>query len=381
MSVRAASSSDMAGLLAQADFGVLIRMLADEGYTVIGPRVEAEAVTYREIQHADELPAGWGSRQEGGRYRLERRRDDALFGYVQGVQSWRPHLFRPSRTLWRAQRTEEGFEFATPDESAPKLAFLGVRACEIAAIDLQDRVFSQGAAPDPDYKTRRESLFIVAVQCTEAGDTCFCTSMGTGPAVEWGYDLKLTELIDGDRHVFLVESGSSKGVALAAGLPLMSADDTDRESARTRTEQAAGAMGRSMETAGLKELIQENQEHSRWDAVAERCLACTNCTLVCPTCFCNTTEDVTSLDGQSTERRQRWDSCFTFDHSYLHGGSVRTTVAARYRQWMSHKLAHWIDQYGDSGCVGCGRCITWCPAAIDITEEAAALREAVEGGV
>jgi len=205
--------------------------------------------------------------------------------------------------------------------------------------------------------------------------------MGTGPAVEWGYDLKLTELIDGDRHVFLVESGSSKGVALAAGLPLMSADDTDRESARTRTEQAAGAMGRSMETAGLKELIQENQEHSRWDAVAERCLACTNCTLVCPTCFCNTTEDVTSLDGQSTERRQRWDSCFTFDHSYLHGGSVRTTVAARYRQWMSHKLAHWIDQYGDSGCVGCGRCITWCPAAIDITEEAAALREAVEGGV
>ena len=80
------------------------------------------------------------------------------------------------------------------------------------------------------------------------------------------------------------------------------------------------------------------------------------------------------LYGARAERWRKWDSCFTLDFSYIHGGSVRTSAAARYRQWLSHKLATWIDQFGSSGCVGCGRCITWCPVGIDITEEVAAIR-------
>jgi formate hydrogenlyase subunit 6/NADH:ubiquinone oxidoreductase subunit I len=107
--------------------------------------------------------------------------------------------------------------------------------------------------------------------------------------------------------------------------------------------------------------------------VAQRCLACTNCTLVCPTCFCVAVEDTTDLAGDHVERHRRWDSCFTAGHSYVHGGSVHASTASRYRQWMTHKLSTWFDQFGSSGCVGCGRCIAWCPAAIDITEEAAAI--------
>jgi ferredoxin len=130
-----------------------------------------------------------------------------------------------------------------------------------------------------------------------------------------------------------------------------------------------------MESRDVKDLLYRNLEHPRWDEVATRCLSCANCTMVCPTCFCTTVEDVTDLSGEHAERWQRWDSCFTQAFSYVHGGSVRPSTKAKYRQWMTHKLATWLDQFGSSGCVGCGRCITWCPVGIDITEEVRAIRE------
>ena len=135
---------------------------------------------------------------------------------------------------------------------------------------------------------------------------------------------------------------------------------------------------RNIDTTGIKELLYQNFEHPRWDNVAGRCLTCANCTMVCPTCFCTTVEDVTDVTGDHAERWRRWDSCFTQSFSYIHGGSVRTSAKSRYRQWMTHKLASWIDQFGSSGCVGCGRCITWCPVGIDITEEVRAIREGRE---
>jgi Fe-S-cluster-containing hydrogenase component 2 len=129
-----------------------------------------------------------------------------------------------------------------------------------------------------------------------------------------------------------------------------------------------------MDVTGLPELLARNLEHPRWDDVASRCLACANCTMACPTCFCSTVEDTTDLTGDHAERWRSWDSCFTMDFSHVHGGSVRTSTRARYRQWLTHKLSTWHAQFGTSGCVGCGRCITWCPVAIDLTQEVAAIR-------
>ena len=361
-----------AGVLRRADLQRLIDALQGAGYETIGPTVRDGCVVYDEIAAVEEMPIGYRDSQDGGHYRLTERGDDAVFGYTNGVQSWRRQLSQPRRTLWRAERQERDFVVRPETPRVPRMAFIGVRACELHAIAIQDKVFVDGAYSDPDYQARREAALFVAVNCGRAGGTCFCTSMGTGPRAENGFNLCLTELLD-DGHVFLVEIGSARGAEIAQALPLEPASDGHRQRAAAISDETAASMGRTMPAEGLKERLQSNLEHPRWQEVGDRCLACGNCTLVCPTCFCSTTEDVTDVTGQVAERAQRWDSCFTLDHSYLHGGSVRTATAARYRQWMTHKLAHWIDQFDTSGCVGCGRCITWCPVGIDITEEAAAI--------
>ncbi len=353
----------------------LIKALAAQGYEVIGPQVRDEAIVYDRIGRIEDLPAGWTDRQEAGRYHLERRDDGALFGFAVGPQSWKRFLHPPIETLWRARRENDGFAIDAAPEKAPKFAFIGVRACEIHAIAIQDRVFCEGPYLDTAYERRRRNAFIVAVNCGEAGGTCFCVSMRTGPKAETGFDLALTELLHEDAHAFLVEVGSEAGARLLDEAPHREASDAQIVEAEQIVARTASRMGRSLDTEGLKDLLQSNLDHPRWDEVAGRCLSCANCTMVCPTCFCTTVEDHSDLAGASAERVRKWDSCFTMDFSFIHGGGVRTTSMSRYRQWMTHKLAHWIDQFGTSGCVGCGRCITWCPVGIDITAEAAAIRE------
>jgi ferredoxin len=352
----------------------LVEALRARGYRVLGPTIRDGAIVYDELESADDLPTGWTDRQEAGTYRLERRDDRARFGYAVGPHSWKRYLFPPRVRLWRASRGDGGAPVVEeePLDETP-LAFLGVRSCELHAIEIQDRVFVGGAHVDRDYAARRDGAFLVAANCYEPGGTCFCTSMGTGPKAEAGYDLALTELLDGE-HRLLVEAGSERGAELLAELPASEATAADHAAAAAAVESAAGRMGRTMEAGDLRDLLAANLEHPRWDDVAERCLTCGNCTLVCPTCFCTAVEDETDLTGGEAGRFRVWDTCFSVDYSYIHGGAIRPTGRSRYRQWMTHKLGTWHDQFGSSGCVGCGRCITWCPVGIDITEEVAAIR-------
>ena len=283
--------------------------------------------------------------------------------------------------LWCAERAGGTFRILNNEAKAQRpYALLGVRACELAAIAVQDRVLMEDKYRDPIYEQRRAGAFVIAVQCTQAAATCFCASMGTGPRVSEGFDLVLTELLGSKGHRFLMAAGSDRGAAMLGELEVVPADGEDREKALALVQAAANQQVRKLDTAGIKELLYDNFEHPRWDNVAGRCLSCANCTMVCPTCFCTSVEDVTDVTGDHAERWRRWDSCFTQSFSYIHGGSVRTSARARYRQWMTHKLASWIDQFGSSGCVGCGRCITWCPVGIDISEEVRAIREGDEHG-
>ena len=350
-------------ILEGKDFQQLLDALTRKGYQIIGPVSRDGAIVYDEVKRTSDLPVGWTDQQEAGRYRLQRRTDEALFGYVVGPHSWKRYLHPSEVRLLAAERAGQTFSILNNDRTPPPRAFLGVRACELAAIAVQDRVLQGDRHHDPIYAVHREGVFIVAVNCTQVAPTCFCTSMGTGPRAHQGYDLALTELIGSGQHQFVIEAGSAAGGGVLAELEALvsKASAELRQEADAAVDHAASQMQRHLDTSGIRDLLYSNFEHPRWDHVAQRCLTCANCTMVCPTCFCTTVEDVSDITGKHAERWRKWDSCFTQNFSYIHGGSIRSSVKSRYRQWMTHKLAAWIDQFGSSGCVGCGRCITWCP--------------------
>ena len=372
--------------IAKDSLQYVIDHLRRRGYRTIGPQVSESAVIYDDLDNIAQLPLGVIDLQDGGHYRLKQDSSAGYFDHVVGPHSVKNYVFPPRETLLNAARTDGGWEMQTPTQDDPPLAFIGVRSCDLHALAIQDRVFLEGEYVDLAYKSRREQLFLLAVNCRRAAATCFCHSMKTGPAVKSGFDLSLFELDD----CFVVEVGTTEGgdaldaadwkpctsdqLRRARELPVELEEQMRERSASTEIETDKPAQ-RSLDTTDIRDLLLDNLGHPRWQSVAERCLACANCTLVCPTCFCSSVEEVTDLTGDNVQRERSWASCFTAEHSYMNSGTVRKTIAARYRQWLTHKLGSWIDQFGVSGCVGCGRCITWCPVGIDLTEEVQAIRD------
>jgi ferredoxin len=364
----------------------LLDALKKAGYRVVGPQVADGAVVYDELDSIEQLPVGMIDEQDGGKYRLERQEVAGYCDYVVGPHSLKQYLFPPHETLQQLQLKDGDWQVeSTPVDDIP-LAVIGPRSCDLHAMAIQDRVFLEGPYVDPGYRARRERLFIISVQCRRAAATCFCHSMKTGPRASRGFDLALTELDE----CFVIEVGSARGGQVLADVDdwktcttAMVDQAMDQSALLERSMKQRGSTGiapnasqpRHLDTQDIHDLLLDNLDHPRWDEVAERCLACANCTMVCPTCFCSSVAEVSDLTGEQVQRERTWASCFTAEHSFLSSGVVRTSTAARYRQWLTHKLATWIDQYDTSGCVGCGRCITWCPVGIDLTEEVAAIRE------
>lgn len=352
----------------------LFCLLQQAGYQLLGPTVRNDVIVYDHIGSCQDLPVGWMDEQAPGVYRLKQRADNAYFGYNLGPHSWKQFLFPPREKLFSAKKQESGL--VVLQEAAPelaKMAFIGVRACEIQAMLVQDRVFTHYS----QYKKRREALFIVAAECTRSVSTCFCTSMECGPEVTCGYDIALTEVINEKEHYFVLRVGSIKAEAIVDALKLPVAPDEACKKAEAKVTENRNSMVRSVENGTVHAMLEKSWGAKRWEHVAKRCINCANCTLVCPTCFCADVQDEVSLDGTHTDRWQSWDSCFNLSHSAMHGGVVRESGLSRYRQWLTHKFGTWWDQFGVSGCVGCGRCITWCPVGIDVREELTELAKEV----
>ncbi len=372
----------------------LIQALRRRGYRTVLPRVSEGAIVYADAKNTDNLPIGVLDAQDGGTYRLSQTDEDTYFDYVVGPHSLKNYMFLPREPVLSGKRVDGKWHFSTPQDPPEPLAVIGVRSCDLHALAIQDKVFLQGEYVDAAYQARRAALFLVAVNCRRALATCFCHSMGTGPALDQGYDLALTELGGNEEEGgFVVAVGTDSGGDVLSEVPTREATKAEISKAQEQVRQLAQELEqrdcgpadaapsasdlprqRQLDTGGIRDLLLNNLEHTQWEDVAERCLACANCTLVCPTCFCSSVEEISDLTGEEVRRERVWSSCFTAEHSYMNSGVVRQNTKARYRQWLVHKLATWIDQFDVSGCVGCGRCITWCPVGIDLTEEVAAIR-------
>lgn len=355
----------------------LLTLLKEQKFKTIGPIVRDDAIIYDDLDKISDLPIGITDIHEAGSYRLKERGDKALFGYNVGPFSFKKYLFPPRLTILKSKRVKGKISIIKENESVEKLAFFGIKPCELQAILIQDKIFIEGEYIDNYYKKQRDNLFIVTTNCTEAGSGCFCTSTNSGPEAKNCYDIAITELLDDDEHNFIIEAGSKNGLKILKELPVSKAADKDIQLAAQKIETTANNMGRTLDTTNLKELLLDNFNHPHWEDIAKRCLSCGSCTMVCPTCFCSNILDVTSLTGDSNERIRTWDSCFSMEYSYIHGGAIRASIKSRYRQWMTHKLASWQEQFDTLGCVGCGRCIVWCPVGIDITKEARSFQEQV----
>ncbi len=358
------------------EFDNLINKLKEKGYITIGPTIQNGAIVYSEINSSTDLPVGFTDIQKPGFYRLEKSDSDSYFNFVVGPQSWKKFLYPAIQKLFTAYYKNNKLEIEREEQPKTKYAFIGVRSCEIYSIEIQDRVFFGGEYQNNIYKDLRKNSLIIAVNCSKAEANCFCTSMGSGPEVNSGYDILLTEILNSNEHFFTIETGSERGEEIVKELNTKDASESDLNKKNKVIQNTISQIQKFLDTENLKDILLKNLEGSHWDEVAKRCLACGNCTMVCPTCFCMTVEDYTDLHKTKAERIQKWDSCFTLEHSYIHGGSVRVSIGSRYRQWLTHKLASWHEQFGTSGCVGCGRCITWCPVGIDITEEATKIKKA-----
>lgn len=354
----------------------LIAALHDRGYRVVAPTAIDGALVLDEIDSTAQLPRGYIDEQEKGTYRLKKTDQETYFNVNVGPHSPKKFLFPSNRILWRSRQQDGKLDIIPTEDQDPPTAFLGLRACEVAAIGIQDKVLAKGPFADSLYTRRREQALIIPVDCTRAGNTCFCTSMGGGPAAKEGYHLALTEVYSEDTHYFLARPGDGDiGLSLLEAIGAKPASEADIQMGHKLVDQAASSMGRDVNTTGLAELLPKHREDPYWEEVGARCMNCTNCTMVCPTCFCFTVDDVNDLTGTESTRTRQWDSCFNLSFSYQHGGSIRTSNKSRYRHWLTHKFSTWHDQFGSSGCVGCGRCVTWCPVGIDVTEEVKRFQE------
>jgi ferredoxin len=363
--------------LSTEDLQHIVMSLQQKGYEVIGPRHSDGVIVYDRIHSTDDLPAGFVDEQAPGMYRLAKNGGTQFFGYTLPPQSWKRFLYPPRRELIAFDKDGKLFGVSHQKDEAKPYAFIGARPCELKAISIQDKVFSSGDYIDDGYLSARRRNFIIAVNCSHAGENCFCTSFGTGPEAESGFDIALTEIVNEEKHFFVAETGSDAGASLIEEIGAARAVEGDMDAAHEVIRKTSDAITKSLDIAGLPKLLSDNSDHPHWDDVAKRCLTCGNCTMVCPTCFCSTVEDATDLSGKTAKRTRIWDSCFTMDFARVSGGNFRISAKSRYRQWLTHKLSSWVEQFGVSGCVGCGRCITWCPVGIDLTAEVGAIK----GGV
>jgi len=333
-----------------------------QGYDVIAPVKQEWAVNLAKIDSSADLALGWKSDEHPGRYRLRRAATGLEGARPMTSPKWFTH--RPIETLSNARRDENGdWQYETPMAPTVKQAFFGVRACDVSGMLVMDRTFNR-QFHDAQYDAARRNNIIIGISCFDPGNNCFCSTFNTGPELKDGFDIGLSDFND----KYLIEVATDAGAKIIAGVDVKPAGRRLLEIKEERTAAARRRMARAFDLQKAVKVLNANYDHPYWQEPSARCLSCANCINVCPTCYCYQIDDKSNLAQTETSRERRWDACQNLEFAAVHGGNFRPKRVDRIRQWCNHKLNWTIEQYGCAGCVGCGRCITWCPTAIDITE-------------
>ncbi len=319
-----------------------------QSHEVIGPVRENSQAVFKAIESADDLYLEYGSTM---------------------LPPGKLYLYPPKEDLFTFSFGKElGIEERLPEKREQVLVAL--HPCDVNAIFYLDKTFL-GTFRDPGYEERRNNTLLICLNCNRAGLNCFCASLGTGPflGAKEGCDLVITEMgsIGDVGESYLAEIRSEKMRRIFDADFLREAGPEERRMREERESAARRSFEKEIDIGGIDRLLMENTEHPVWQRTAdELCLSCTNCVMVCPTCFCYDVVDEVSMDLKSARRYRTWDACQDAAFAEVHGGNYRARRAARLRQFVTHKFDQtW--QYGVIGTVGCGRCITWCPTHIDFT--------------
>ena len=313
-------------------------------HRVFGPVKERNYVAFREISSSTDLFMEYQTTMlSPGKMFIYKPREDIL-------------KFRMEAPV--------SIEEITP--TIEKQVIVGIHPCDINAILYLDKTFL-GVFPDPFYKARRENTILIGLNCMQVSENCFCSSVGAGPFLkaQAGYDMILTDFGED----YLVEIKHSK----ASELFTIKGKEAGPDEWRVKSEKEETVLKsfkKVIDIDGLDDLFMKNLDHPVWTTTAdERCLSCSNCVMVCPTCFCYDIVDETSMDLKGVRRIRQLDACQDLRFAEVHAGNFRLRRASRLRQFVIHNL-NYTNQYGVIKTVGCGRCITWCPTKIDLTEMA-----------
>lgn len=283
--------------------------------------------------------------------------------YVNFTFPVKEYIFKQREILFNWEIKDGTIITETPEPAVSgKRIYFGIRPCDVYGISYMDKFFMEGYN-DRFYGRSRDKAFIVSVNCMEPGEDCFCSSRGTGPFAESGYDVLLTSMGD----VYMVEAGSKKGEELAAlaGDLLIEYSGDSKAQKDLIFKSALNKFKTKINTNDPAKVLAENFNNPLWQEISKDCVSCTGCTSMCPTCTCfNVVEEKT---GENSGSRVRyWDSCQSDSFTRNAGEHNPRNREARVKYRIYDKFKYIEDKFKYKGCTGCGRCTNVCPASIDV---------------
>jgi sulfhydrogenase subunit beta (sulfur reductase) len=329
-------------ILQKKDLGKFVENLKKD-HEVIGPKRKAEGYIFDYIDDSGEL----------------------ALDYTTTMLPPKKIFFPPREPLYSYEKVGEEVVIKDLSEKWKKKRILfGVHSCDINALLILDGVFG-GKLKDQLYLNRRRNTLIIGMNCRSPGENCFCDAMTTGPTIKKGYDLLLTDI--GDKYY--VQVGSKAGEKLLSRDLFRTATKADRKKMEAEVIRVKNKLQSDFGIDKLGEKMKGKFWSKLWEAQTKKCVLCGACNFVCPTCYCFDVVDETDLAGKKGQRVRVWDTCHFKDFATVAGGiNFRGGKVPRVKQRLYHKLCYSTEQRGVYDCVGCGRCIQFCPAKIDIRE-------------